>query len=145
MKQPLAVACLSALAVVAARAETANIMMKSRRWIVEGWEKQEVTRGRKGGVQSVNLKPARPADLRGRTVGATVGLVGVTVHKNRRSSPPEEYILKLDDGPPVRAEVGKTVRVGKRRMKVLGERDGVLLLQDKNTKRVLRFRPEGLP
>lgn len=141
MKLRLVLVCLSSLATVAAQAETANMMAKSRRWVVEGWEKQEVVRGRAGGA--VSLKPARPSGLRGRTVGATVGLVGATVHTNRRSSPPKDYILKLADGPPVRAEIGQTVRIGKRRMKVLGERDGALLLQDKKTKRVLRFRPEG--
>lgn len=141
MKRVLAVACLFVLAMVHGQAETANMMMKSRRWVVDGWEEQEVTRGRDG-TRAVSIKPSRPAGLRGKTVGATVGLAGVTVHKNRRSSPPKEYILKLEDGTPVRGKIGKTVRIGKRRMKVLGERDGVLLLQDSRTKRILRFRPE---
>ena len=140
MERRLTVACLSVLAVIAARSETANMMAKSRRWVVAGWEEREVTKGRSRG--SVSIKPARPAGLQGRTVGATVGLVGVTVHKNRRSSPPKEFILKLDDSSPVRAKLGKTVRIGKHRLEVLGVSDGILRLRDMRTKRILLFRPE---
>jgi len=121
----------------AAVAEPATDLFGREIWIPEGWEEPEVTTPGRAGKSS--FKPSTPRELKARRVGATVGLQSVSVHKTKAPASTRKYRLKLAGGKTAEVCAGEALRIDDRRFKVLGERDGALLLQDQRSKRVMRF------
>ena len=120
-----------------AHGETANSLFVQDAWIPDGWEEPVVASGGKAGRAS--FKPSVAAGFKKRRGGATVGLNSVTVHRASSPRKREKFTLLLDNGKRVTASAGRTVKVSGKRFRILGRRDGGLLLEDTRTKRIMRF------
>lgn len=118
------------------RGETANMTSLRQAWVADGWTDPEIT-GQIGSGKYSFKPPTRNAPRR-RVLGATVGLYTVSVHEARVPASLYTYKLALENGRKLTMRVGDTVRIKGRRYKLLGERNGVLYLQDRRKKRRIR-------
>jgi len=106
------------------------------------WVAPEVTNT--GGTHS--YKPSVPASFRQRNVGVVLNVGSVTINRNEESKgETKQYTLRIDDQRIVVSARG-TVRLDGHRYRLLGEdADGRLILEDRRTKALRRFRKETPP
>lgn len=130
------------LAASALLADSASSRVVEEIWVPDGWVAPEATNT--GGAHS--YKPSVPASFRQRDVGVVLDIGSVTISRNEESKGEEkQYALRIDDRRIVVSERG-TVRLDGHRYRVLGEdADGRLILEDRRTKALRRFRKEVPP
>ena len=114
-----------------------DAVMVEKVWIPDGWTEPEIEVQKQGPMTS--YKPSVPSGFKERTLGATIGLESVTVHEAKVLSSPKTYVLDLGEGQLKKVQSGTTVRIGKNLVRVIGDKDGVLYLQNTKTKRLLRY------
>ncbi len=123
-------------------AGSANVRVVEGIWVPDGWVAPETANT----VAVRSYKPSVPASFRQRDVGVVLDIGSVTINRNEESKgDAKQYILRIGDEKLV-VSPGGTLRLDGHRFRVLGEHaDGLLILQDRRTKSLWRFRKEAPP
>lgn len=129
---------LGLLALVVGTAFAAEMRLETTIWVADQWDPPEVTVQTDG---RMFVKPASPASFKEEQVGMSVGLRGVSVHQAGRAGAVERVTLRTDDGQDVQTAIGREVKLGKERYRVVARHGDYLYLQARAGKQVWRFRP----
>jgi hypothetical protein len=116
----------------------AELTLKTTIWVADQWDPPEVVVATDGRLY---VKPAVPAAFKEEQVGMSVGLRGVSVHQAGRPGAVRQVTLRTEDGQEVQTAIGREVKLGKERYRVVAEHGGFLYLQARAGKQVWRFRP----
>ena len=122
-------------------AESGNMQAVREIWVPEGWSAPEVATSGRGRSH----KPSTPAGFQTRKVGAMLHVNSVAVTRSRAGRSPSKVYTLLVGTREVPVSAGSTLRLDGKRYRVVGEQDGVLVLQDRRTKALLRFRKQEPP
>jgi hypothetical protein len=117
-------------------ADSASTRQVKEIWVPEAWNAPEATNTK--GVHS--YKPSMPASFKDRRVGVVLNVGAARVSENRRakSSAEKTYTLLIGDRR-ITVSPRKSFRMDGHRYRVVGEKDGALIVQDRRTKAIVRF------
>jgi hypothetical protein len=116
-------------------AESAGLRAVREIWVPEGWTPPEVVDSGNGR----SYKPSVPSGFTKRDIGATLWVKEVTIHKNLASKGPKKKYTLLIGDKEVPVAPGGSVRLSGKRYRVVGEKGDTLLLQDRQTKVLIKF------
>ena len=122
-------------------AESGNMQTVREIWVPEGWTAPVVA----DSGRSRSFKPSVPAGFETRNIGAMLHVKSVAVARNRVGRSPAKVYTLLVGNREVPVSAGGSLRLDGKPYRVVGEQDGILILQNRRTKALLRFRKQEEP